>query len=242
MSIRQRTAFSLVELLVVMAIIALLLSLLLPVMSRVRRAGRSATCLATLNQWGAAYRMYADANRGRAPMSPIPPYRMDDGSFVYWWELLRPYHEEVHRSLLCPEATDPADAVPRNSFQAWGPEHAWDGAGKLRASYVGSYALNGWLTELVQSPAIGAARESTSVPIVADGAWMWVFPQDTDPPATYEAHASSNMAMNGVSLERHGRGINVVFLDGHAAEVELDGLWNLAWSRTFATRKVTIPR
>jgi len=56
--------------------------------------------------------------------------RADDGSVVYWWELLRPYHDEIQRSLLCPEATDPADAVPRNSFEAWGPERAWDGPGR----------------------------------------------------------------------------------------------------------------
>jgi prepilin-type N-terminal cleavage/methylation domain-containing protein/prepilin-type processing-associated H-X9-DG protein len=238
----RRPAFSLVELLIVLAIIAVLLSLLLPVASRVRRAGRNTACLASLQQWGNAYRLYANANRGKdLVMTPIPN-RPDEGTPPFWWELLQPYRGDVARALLCPEATDPANAVPRNAFQAWGPDYFWDGpGGKVRGPFVGSYAFNGWL---MYPPVDPPARASAStVPVILDGATMAVWPRDSDPPATFDANASTILSMRGVALQRHPHGgPNATFLDGHAAPVDLPELWNLAWSRTFVSRTVTIPR
>jgi prepilin-type N-terminal cleavage/methylation domain-containing protein len=46
----RHRAFSLVELLVAIGIITLLLAMLLPVLSRVRHAGRATKCLANLQQ------------------------------------------------------------------------------------------------------------------------------------------------------------------------------------------------
>ena len=54
--------FTLIELLVVVAIIALLISILLPSLSRARNVARSTACLAIQKQLGNANIMYADAN------------------------------------------------------------------------------------------------------------------------------------------------------------------------------------
>jgi len=56
--------FTLVELLVVVAIIALLIAILLPVLGNAREASRTVKCLSNLRQIGLALRVYADANRG----------------------------------------------------------------------------------------------------------------------------------------------------------------------------------
>lgn len=56
-------AFSLVELLVVISIIALLIGLLLPALAKARGAGRLARCLANQHQLAIAWAMYADDNR-----------------------------------------------------------------------------------------------------------------------------------------------------------------------------------
>ncbi|HYO10234.1 MAG TPA: type II secretion system protein [Tepidisphaeraceae bacterium] len=64
---RRRGGFTLVELLVVIGIIAILISVLLPVLSNARRAGYKAKCSANLKSLGDAYKMYQMDNRGWWP-------------------------------------------------------------------------------------------------------------------------------------------------------------------------------
>jgi prepilin-type processing-associated H-X9-DG protein/prepilin-type N-terminal cleavage/methylation domain-containing protein len=60
---RNNSAFTLVELLVVIGIIALLISILLPALSRARESAMSVKCLANLNQIGLGAMMYANDNK-----------------------------------------------------------------------------------------------------------------------------------------------------------------------------------
>jgi prepilin-type N-terminal cleavage/methylation domain-containing protein len=65
-------AFTLVELLVVVAVIALLIGLVLPGLAAARNAGRSAVCLSNLRQDFLICRLYADENRGMGPAIGTP--------------------------------------------------------------------------------------------------------------------------------------------------------------------------
>lgn len=60
---RQRAGFTLVELLVVVAIIAILAALLLPALMRAREAARRTQCISRIRQLATACHLYHDANR-----------------------------------------------------------------------------------------------------------------------------------------------------------------------------------
>jgi prepilin-type N-terminal cleavage/methylation domain-containing protein/prepilin-type processing-associated H-X9-DG protein len=69
----KRNAFTLVELLVVIGIIALLISVLLPALSKAREAANSAKCALNMKQIGTALVMYANDNKGYLPANVITP-------------------------------------------------------------------------------------------------------------------------------------------------------------------------
>ncbi|MBC7834890.1 MAG: prepilin-type N-terminal cleavage/methylation domain-containing protein [Phycisphaerales bacterium] len=64
---RSAGAFSLIELLVVVAVAGVLIAILLPALSAAREASRSSVCLSNLRQAFTACRVYADENRGKGP-------------------------------------------------------------------------------------------------------------------------------------------------------------------------------
>ena len=66
---RVRRAFTLVELLVVIGIIALLIAILLPALSKARGAANTAACLSNLRTIGQAMMLYASENKGAIPGS-----------------------------------------------------------------------------------------------------------------------------------------------------------------------------
>lgn len=85
-------AFTLVELLITIAIIALLAALLLPTLASGKSKARQTECAGNLHQWGLAYRMYADDNgdflprRGQGVQVLAQINRPDD-----WFNALPPY-------------------------------------------------------------------------------------------------------------------------------------------------------
>jgi type II secretory pathway pseudopilin PulG len=66
-------AFSLVELLVIIAIIAILAALLLPVINRSQEEGRATACISNLHQIGVALQIYVDANNNTLPIMRDAP-------------------------------------------------------------------------------------------------------------------------------------------------------------------------
>lgn len=65
--IKKPSAFTLIELLTVIAIIGILAAILIPVVGAVRERARSAVCQSNLRQWHTALLLYVEDNGGRMP-------------------------------------------------------------------------------------------------------------------------------------------------------------------------------
>jgi prepilin-type N-terminal cleavage/methylation domain-containing protein/prepilin-type processing-associated H-X9-DG protein len=65
---RASIAFTLIELLIVIAIIAVLAALLLPVLTRSKETARSTGCISNLHQIGVSLQVYVDSNQNRLPI------------------------------------------------------------------------------------------------------------------------------------------------------------------------------
>src|SRR5688572_19950011 len=74
---RARSAFTLVELLVVIGIIALLISILLPALSRANEQAKRIACASNVRQFATSLLMYAGENKGRL---------MDVGNHNHQWD------------------------------------------------------------------------------------------------------------------------------------------------------------
>ena len=68
---RQKKAFTLVELLVVIGIIALLIAILLPALSKAKKQAMRVVCMSNLRQLATAVAMYETENRGQIPYCSV---------------------------------------------------------------------------------------------------------------------------------------------------------------------------
>ena len=127
--------FTLVELLVVIGIITLLISILLPALSAAREAARRTSCMSNLRQWGMAWQMYCDQNKGNipgmgamgtlhsplpsSPDPPIPPsatgltHQLTWDSTSLWWNALPPFmNQPAYYDTIAPGGVANAANVP----------------------------------------------------------------------------------------------------------------------------------
>jgi len=78
---RRLPAFTLVELLVAISVISVLVTLVMPGLSRARAAARTIQCLNNLRHLGAAWTLYADEHRGYC----MPQVWFFHSPPLYWW-------------------------------------------------------------------------------------------------------------------------------------------------------------
>jgi prepilin-type processing-associated H-X9-DG protein len=169
----RATAFTLVELLVVIGIIALLISILLPALSKARKSALTIKCASALRQVGMGFQLYANEQKGWWPCALYTPasgnnYVIDDNVYdsvhrPYWFNFVAKYVNVVRAG----NATSSVgiDAGEARKSVLWGCP-AWQQYQKGSIEVQLGYGMNIWPTTAPDYPALGTATPPSNESIV----------------------------------------------------------------------------
>lgn len=231
----NRKAFTLVELLVVIGIIAVLIGILLPSLNKARASAKTLKCESNMRQIALASLMYMDANRRK--MMPYTTTRVDPPTNTvvtwYWPSLVAPYISQrfagsAARSdevWICPEfPRDAAQSVSNGQIN-------WTSYG-VNFDFVADSLAN--TTTGINKPptcAMTHYHDPSSLMFLADT-------EDTKPlaaqygtpsftagfvrtycPMKYTGAGAAYLVKTGGVDYRHKKSACVVYLDGHVGQV-----------------------
>ena len=201
---KPKKAFTLIELLAVIAIVALLAGLLLPTLSRAKAKANVARCQSNLRQIDLALGMYAADHACHPPgFVGSPPWT---NNFEYWLTLIEPYTQAGWTN---PLMHCPADKIPNvpphavadgvvNGYVSYG--YNWDGTGQVKKAGEVDYL------GLRNRPEAAVIAPVEMVTLGGHGGSWW------KPPGT------------GIRFP-HVTGANLAFCDGHVQFIQFSALW-----------------
>ncbi|MBN2211694.1 MAG: type II secretion system protein [Sedimentisphaerales bacterium] len=142
----KRTGFTLIELLVVVSIIALLVSILLPALSRARAQAKVAVCSSQLHQYLTCMITYAADNEGYLPLHDGVGSHVHDLSLSLVAMMVRDYGLNYMDFLFCPAAAPGAgdETIKYIEDKYNWPRDSWDFYSNPPSAppvYLSSYAL-----------------------------------------------------------------------------------------------------
>ncbi|HUC83947.1 MAG TPA: type II secretion system protein [Candidatus Acidoferrales bacterium] len=212
--------FTLLELLVVLAIIGIIAALLLPVLNAAKSSAKTAGCLSNLRQLSLGWKIYADENSGVLAVNiPLPgnkpawisgdfaePGQSTNQSLILQG-LIFPYvrNTAIYR---CPADTSMTNGAP----------------------VILSYSMNGWMGSRTMNEEEPDAQQlydlnyrtfvrESEITVIGGSARLWVL-SDEDPSTLNDGWflVTMNNSQPFASFPgiRHRHGSGMIFADGHA--------------------------
>jgi len=236
-----RKGFTLLELLVVIAMITVLISLLLPAISSARDRAKGSACMSNLRQLGVALSLYT------ADHGAFPGHHTQQKGIIVWPHRLRKYVNNNHNVFHCPSldvdtkwpvtwsSTSPnADPLLASYGYLEGETIFYPG------TYIFSYGYNDWGA----GPGLlglGASIDDPNSPLprlatIMKPSQMYAI-GDTTPDGVWDTAIDPNNSREAPS-RRHGGGANMLFVDGHVENVKYEDLisredrWISRWNST----------
>ena len=225
-----KRGFTLVEILVVLAIVILLAGLLFPVLSSARDNARTTTCASNLRQIGQAMTLYLQDNGQRYPLNTQPPG-------CTWVDSIYPYVKST-QVFFCP-STKYGEYVPGCALQT----PIDNGDPRAIYGYNGSYDMvapfihaesetdaNGGILTGYEIPeksfSSSKHRFPSSTILLLDGSddsYLFHNTYAIINPGIDPIHNASDLKDGGV-LPRHKDGVNLLYVDGHVKWQSLESL------------------
>lgn len=214
-------AFNLIELLFVIAVIALLAALLLPSLKAAQGNARKIHCTSNLHELGMALQMYVGDNAAY-------PVAMTTNGLGNWQRALWP--ASMDKVLYCPELMPASDEFlqffPTNSFI--NPHYGYNASGAVRINpppqnpgLGGSFVWTGLGTGSYVPASENCVRAPSQMIAIGDG-MTFIFPPLTlpslspaDPLYTIFPFILQPQGYPGVNMN-HDDGANMLFVDDHA--------------------------
>ena len=208
---RSKSGFTLIEILVVIAIISILAAILFPVFARARENARRSSCMNNEKQFAIASLQYTQDYDERLP----PSYNARTSTADLWMNIIEPYVKNK-QIFFCPSASG---LNPSGSLTVSNVAYGWN--------YV-------FLTREACSP---AAYTCGGVPLarIAKPSETILLTDTVGPGHDTSNHYIAGSASTALPPQSHFDGANVAFVDGHVKWMKIPGdiprnnttLWDL---------------
>jgi|LauGreDrversion4_1035100.scaffolds.fasta_scaffold11537_4 prepilin-type N-terminal cleavage/methylation domain-containing protein/prepilin-type processing-associated H-X9-DG protein len=219
---RLTSAFTLIELLTVIAIIGILAAIIIPTVGKVRQSAKSAQCLSNLRQIGMAFNLYPADNKGRFPRAGLNPRPNGAGSEIQWYIAITPYIQTAALSarstvFRCPSEVAEVDPARINTVLQYAVSYATERTGSVAAAPAGIGAKPEDIPNLSRTFLVVDAQVNQTGASVGNiiGSGIFTYAEIT------QSIAGAPAASPRVSF-RHGDGVNAVYADGHTARLGFD--------------------
>lgn len=209
-----KTGFTLIEILVVIAIIGLLVALVFPVFNSARNSARRTTCAANLHQIGLAVQMYVQDARNH-----FPPMFINIGKKEHcgWATQIYPYTRSAS-VFKCP-------SFPYGEFRPDCPIPVDTGNESFPVENGrGSYDYNSFPGSTRLS--VNAVQKPSETILLCDGQGNQQNFEVKDATILDTPISIRDFSVLG---DRHGNGINVSFVDGHGKWMKNEDLLDVKW-------------